>query len=158
MKAMLLFLLVLMIAVPLYIEPVSVPSVKNSRIEVTVQGAVEREGTITLPAYASVQDALDLCGLKDSADVSGMNPLTILKDRDLIFVPEETTDESSEKISINTASLEELCQLPGIGESTAQKIIDYRKEYGLFQSLEDLMNVKGIGEGKFAKIREMIRL
>ena len=51
-----------------------------------------------------------------------------------------------------------LCRLEGIGPSTAQKIIDYRNEHGLFQSLEELMNVKGIGQARFEKIRDQICL
>lgn len=67
---------------------------------------------------------------------------------------QETTDPTSEpgKININTADQEQLMQLPGIGETIAQRIIDYRKSYGDFQSLEDLTNVEGIGQGTLDKI------
>ena len=59
-------------------------------------------------------------------------------------------------ININFASLSELVQLPGIGNVIAQNIIDYRNKYGLFKSKEELINVKGIGEKKFEKIRDLI--
>jgi competence protein ComEA len=59
-------------------------------------------------------------------------------------------------VNINTAGLEELDSLPGIGPSTAQKILDYREEYGRFNTIEELMNVSGIGEAKFGSVKELI--
>ena len=61
-----------------------------------------------------------------------------------------------EKVNINTAKQTELETLPGIGPSTAQKIIDYRTKNGKFQSIEDIQNVKGIGDGKFEEIKDNI--
>lgn len=72
----------------------------------------------------------------------------------------ETTDEltstNSTTININTASLEELTTLPGIGESKAQSIITYREEHGKFTTIEDIMNVSGIGEATFEKFKSLI--
>ena len=62
----------------------------------------------------------------------------------------------SSKININTATAEELNKLKGIGPATAQKIIDYREANGPFQKIEDIMNVSGIGEGKFGNIEGKI--
>ncbi len=63
---------------------------------------------------------------------------------------------SSSKININTASKEELMELPGIGDAKAQDIIQYREEHGPFQSIEDVQNVSGIGESLYSKIQENI--
>lgn len=68
--------------------------------------------------------------------------------------PKETT--RNKKVNINKASQEELDRLPGIGPSTANKILEYRKQNGNFKSIEDIKEVSGIGESKFEKIRNMI--
>jgi len=60
------------------------------------------------------------------------------------------------KIDINTASVEQLAGLPGVGEATASKIVAYREHNGGFKTVEDLMNVKGIGERKYEKMKNLI--
>jgi len=84
--------------------------------------------------------------------------MTVLKDKDYIKIPVKTADEQTAKVSINSGTVEQLCTLPGIGEGTAEKIIAYRNEKGLFQSLEELKQVTGIGEAKFEKIKDQISL
>jgi competence protein ComEA len=67
-------------------------------------------------------------------------------------------ETKSEKININTASIEDLDTLPGIGEVTAQKIIDYRTQKGRFKTVDEIKEVNGIGEAKFEKIKELISI
>ena len=69
---------------------------------------------------------------------------------------EDTSKEKEEKIDINKATQEELETLSGIGPSTANKIVQYRKDNGNFKSIEDIKNVNGIGESKYNEIKEKI--
>lgn len=62
------------------------------------------------------------------------------------------------RININSASVEQLTELPGIGPAYAQRIVEYRKEYGPFKTIEDLLNVRGIGDRTFEKIRDRITI
>lgn len=63
---------------------------------------------------------------------------------------------SANKININTASVEELQELPRIGPKVAQRIVDFRKEHGRFKRIEEIMKVKGIGESTFERIKDLI--
>ena len=67
-------------------------------------------------------------------------------------------NNNTEKININTASKSELTSLSGIGESTAQKIIDYRSENGNYKSIEDIKKVSGIGDNKYNQIKDYIKV
>jgi len=80
---------------------------------------------------------------------------------DVLDLPSNENDETNNSaggdlVNINTATLEELDGLPGIGPTTAQKIIDYRSENGPFSVIEDIMNVSGIGPATFEDIKDLI--
>ncbi len=157
MKQTLIFLFLILLAVLIDIKPIVLENVQSDTIHVTVIGNVESPGQIELPLYSSIQDALDVVGLTEDADISSLNPQTVLKDHDLIDIPSKQ-DAQVIKISINTGTKEELMLIPGVGESTAENIISYRNQNGLFQTIEDIMEVKGIGQAKFDKMKDMIRL
>ena len=130
----------------------------KSSIQVTVHGGVLRQGVISLDPYATIEDLLSKAGLSENADLSSLNLETVLHDKDVLTIPTKSNDIRINQISINTADLNGLLQIPKIGEKTAQAIIDYRNQHGLFQTLEDLMKVKGIGQAKFDFIKDKICL
>lgn len=159
MKAsMCIFFLLSLLALNIDLKPVDLQAMQTDEIHVTVTGAVEHPGTITLHMYETAEEALEKAVPLENADLSVINPQQILKDRDYLEVPVAKQPQEVQRVSINTASLEELCTLPGIGKGTAQRILDYRNSEGLFQSPEDLMKVKGIGSAKFEKLKDLIVL
>jgi competence protein ComEA len=137
-------------------------------VRVSVQGAVVSPGIYRLPAGSIVQDAiLAAGGVLPQADASRINLAALLSDGQEIRVPlrtptaqpgatSSTTDPTHKKINLNTATLAELDSLPGIGPVLAQRIIDYREEHGPFQSVDELLNVKGIGSELLEKIRDLV--
>jgi|GEM_PF-1237825 len=128
---------------------------KSKDIEIEVRGAVEKEGVFVMESDSSFNDLLQVIKLKENADISTFSLQESLYDGQIIIISQK---ENINKISINSASLTELMNLPGIKEVMAQRIIDYRNEYGQFKSLEELMEVKGIGEKTYAKILPYICL
>ena len=74
----------------------------------------------------------------------------------IAYVKKDYSSLTEKSIDINTAGIDELVRLPGIGEKTAEKIIELRKERGIFKRLQELMDVKGIGEVKFNKIKKFL--
>lgn len=104
------------------------------------------------------------CGKEKTVFQAGEDnpPVTEISETVLLEEPEEETTEEKEtvslsgKVNINKANAEELMTLPGIGEVRALSIIEYRETYGSFETIEDIMNVKGIKTGVFSKINDLI--
>ncbi|HPW53573.1 MAG TPA: helix-hairpin-helix domain-containing protein, partial [Erysipelotrichaceae bacterium] len=84
-----------------------------------------------------------------------LNLTTVLKNRDVIVLDKK---KEIEKISINTADIKQLMQIPYVGEKTALLIIEYRNRHGCFKTIEEIMEIKGIGPKKFEKMKDYIRL
>ncbi len=158
MKPLLVFICLILCAVSIDLKPVSFDSLRKDTITVTVQGEVKNPGIVTLPLYASAEDALSAAEVTENADCTGINPQTILHDRDILNVPKQLDKTEADAVLLNSANLQQLQTLPGIGPSTAEKIISYRSENGLFQSVEDLMKVPGIGQTKFDALKDLVRL
>ncbi|MBQ6335190.1 MAG: helix-hairpin-helix domain-containing protein [Erysipelotrichaceae bacterium] len=131
------------------------PIDNNQTISVEIKGEVLYPDVYEFELGSTYGDLFEKAGLSDSADISTFSLNRVLYDNELIVVPAKTENKL---ISINSAPLEELILLPGIGEATAKKIIEYRENEGSFLKLEDLMNVKGIGHGKFEKLKGLICL
>lgn len=104
----------------------------------------------SVPVGTTYKELKDEYKLDDSSNVADD---VVLYDNQEVLV-----DDSSGKISINKATYEELITLPGIGPKTAERIIEYRNTYGPFWTLEDIKNVKGIGDKKYAKLKEYITI
>ena len=152
----------------------------NDKVTIYISGEVKNPGVVELKYDDRLGDGVDLCGgLTKDANLNGINLAMKIKDEGHYIIPkvgEETKDtvvndneyrnenntlnepesNNDNKININTADLSELDSLPGFGQVTAQKIIEYRQEHTKFNSIEELMNIKGIGEKKFNNVKDYI--
>lgn len=136
-------------------------------IYVHVCGAVEEPGVVKLPLGSRAQDAvLAAGGFCEDADPDCVNLAAFLTDGEQLYIPtrEETAagytgafeGTKSSLINLNTADADMLCTLPGIGESRARDIIAYREQHGGFSSVEEIMQVSGIKESTYEKLKELI--
>jgi len=145
-----------------------VPTEKPVIVHIT--GAVPRPGVYALPQGARIQDAISAAGgFLAEAEKSQLNLAQSLEDGEKLDIPfiegaspiiatpgPTVAAVTTELVNINTASLEELDTLPGVGPTTAQAIIDYREENGPFISPEDIVNVPGIGPVSYERMRDRI--
>jgi len=146
------------------------PAPTPAPITVYVSGNVNRQGLYTLPVGSRINDAIQAAGgFTDDANTGVINLASILTDGQQINVPDNSIppatgivgtqpDSALVAVNINTATLEQLDTLPDIGPKTAQDILDYRSANGPFGSIEDIMDVPGIGPGKFDSIKALITI
>ena len=151
-------------------------------IIVHITGEVKEPGVKELPTDARIADAIEAAGgVTENADLDEVNLAFVLSDGQKIYIPNKNEKEISgekvyitagsgnnviiedkiegekmQKVNINEAKQEDFEQLPGIGPSIAKKIIEYREQNGKFTSINELQEVKGIGEAKFENIKEYI--
>jgi competence protein ComEA len=142
---------------------------------VDVDGAVSHPGVYELPAGSRVEDAIEAAGgMLPEAYSEAMNLAAPLSDGTKVLVPLRPTATETDlgsgsdsntplygagfPININTASKNTLTALPGIGETKAQAIIDYRTEHGPFTRPEQLMDVSGIGPATYEKLKDLITI
>lgn len=155
-------------------EPTATPTPTPTPgpLRVYVSGAVQKPDVYYLPVGSLVKDAiLAAGGPTTDADLDRINLARELQDQQQIYVPRVGEEESVPPISegvpvrtesdrplvnINTATAEELQQLPRVGPTLAQRIVAYREMYGPFKSVEEIMQVSGIGETLFSAIRDLI--
>lgn len=159
-------------------KPVALaPSPTKVPIEVQVVGGVARPGVYELPEGSRVQDAVDAAGgLLADTDASSVNLAAKLEDGQQVQIPGGAPpapkvqgaspfsvvptagppSSGGDLLDINIATKDELDALPGIGPTTAQNIVTYRDENGPFSSIEDIMNVPGVGPSTFDAIKNLI--
>lgn len=148
----------------------------DTNIKVYVTGEVKNQGVIELEEGARIADAIEKAGGKtEQANLKNVNLAYQLEDGQKIYIPNindietEVVDDGASgivddttatqgTININKADEIELQSLNGIGESLAASIVEYRKENGKFETIEDLKNVPGIGDSKFENIKAYIKV
>jgi competence protein ComEA len=148
------------------LQPVAAPAVQT-RLVVHVVGAVRRPGLYRLREGTRVSDAVVRAGgALRRAELGAINLAAPLADGAQVVVPFALDSESASspggaaaaapKVSLGSATLEQLDELPGIGPVTAQKIVDYRAEHGPLRSVDDLDAIPGIGPARIEQIRDLV--
>lgn len=151
-------------------------NVTNKKITVYISGEVNKPGIVILNEGERLATAVEKVeGTTKKADLNGVNMAIKVKDEMHYIIPkigEENKENTSQvtkddntnqnepakasQININIATIEELDTLPGVGEATANKIVNHRSENGDFKSIEEIKNVNGIGDKKFANLKDLI--
>ncbi|MEU6863038.1 ComEA family DNA-binding protein [Streptomyces sp. NPDC046876] len=162
------------VTAPAVVGPAPAPAVAQgpatgppggSRIVVDVSGKVREPGVRRLPAGSRVEDALAAAGgVPPGTDTTGLNRARVLVDGEQVVVggpappaAPGSTGPGSGPLSLGTATVEQLDALPGVGPVLAQHIVDFRTARGGFRSVEELRQVDGIGEQRFADLRKLVR-
>jgi competence protein ComEA len=144
----------------------------GGKVTVDVAGAVKKPGVYRLTSSQRVEDALERAGGPTRrADLSQINRAAKLEDGRQILVPAKPSKSGpmaaaatsspaapDQPVNLNTATLEELDTLDGVGPATAQKILDYRTEHGGFGAVDELDAIPGIGEKRLAALRDHVRV
>jgi len=134
---------------------------------VDMAGAVARPGVYRLATGARVDDAVRAAGgPAGDADLDRVNLAAKVADGQRVYVPHRGEPAPADDVGggadgpldLNTATLEQLDALPGVGPATAQAILDYRAAHGAFHSLNELLRVRGIGDARFAALRSRVRV
>lgn len=143
--------------------------VKTEKIEdnivIDISGEIKNPGIYKMKGKVRLYEIIDKAGgLKEEANINSINQARYVKDGEKIIIPSSRNSQGMDKesisngnnlVNINTASKEELLKLPGIGEVTAEKIINYRDNNN-FTKIEDLKNVNGIGMATYNKLKDLI--
>ena len=148
------------------VDSASVGAADQTMIYVHVCGAVNAPGVVEIPEGSRGQAALEAAGgFAEDAAEDAVNLAEVLRDGMQLYFPtkEESVAwtaqqqaESEGLVNLNTAGVEALCTLPGIGEAKAKAIVAYREANGAFERVEDIMKVSGIKESAYNQIKELV--
>lgn len=163
---------------PALFDPPVTTTTSTPRVTVHVLGAVRRPGLIRLPLGARVADAIEASGgVADDVDIDRVNLAAVLSDGQRVYVarigqeaaPGVASDPvgggdasgadptgTPARVDLNTATAQQLEALPGIGPSTASAILDERHRLGRFSSVDQLLEVRGIGDAKLGAVRDLV--
>lgn len=143
---------------------------ESVKIVVDIKGEIKNPNIYWLEEGCIIEDLINVAGgITEEGDLSKINRAQKLNDHEVVIIPNINDKESEiesiipssnneNKVNINTASINELDTLSGIGPSKAEAIIKYREENGTFKSIEEIKNVTGIGEALFEKFKENITI
>ncbi len=163
-------------------QSAAVPATESAEIVVHVAGAVKNPGVVRLPPGSRVDDAVKAAGgFSAQADPDLVNLAQPLEDGVQVYVPRKDepvevekrvgaieagslstrtgtsrSERPADKVNLNTATAEQIENLPGIGPATARAIVEYRKQNGGFSSVDELIEVRGIGPKKLEQIRPFV--
>jgi competence protein ComEA len=150
------------------ISPLAVPA-SSGYIVVAVAGKVQRPGLVRLPSGSRVADAIEAAGgVLPGTDLSLVNIARKLADGELVVIGETPPPDvgggagaggqgaPGGLVNLNTATLAQLDGLPGVGPVLAQRIVDYRTKHGGFRTIDELRQVDGVGDAKFAQLKELV--
>ena len=152
-KRLFCIVLIMVYLISSYIK-IDINNSKQQFINVNIKGQVLKPGNYSLKLGSNLDDLLKQAKINDESDIRQLNLNRILYDNEYIYIPKK----KKELISINNATFDQLVKLPGIGEITANRIIEYRNVYGPFINLEDIKFIYGIGDKKYEKLKEYICL
>ncbi len=158
-------------------EQIKIENTNKKTITVFISGEVKNPGVVAIDAEKRLSDAVnELGGTTENADLNKVNLAMKLKDESHYIIPkigdnseshnketfenniENDLNDKNNLININAASIQELDALPGVGEATANKIVNYREEKGKFNSIEEIKNVNGIGDKKYEELKTLISI
>ena len=150
--------------VPLALSTTTSTTSAPPELVIDVEGKVHRPGIVTLPAGSRVVDAIKAAGgLKGKADTASLNMARKVDDGEQILVgvapvaaAEPVAGAPGAKVNLNTATMDQLDELPGVGPVTAKSILDWRTKNGHFTKVEDLLDVNGIGQATLEDLRDLV--